>query len=151
MEGSWCVETGGADLSILLGPIGRGPDCNDGWWFMVEETEEGRWLSGSLRIFDGERGIRVHNPQSVLFPGHPLNRSNCTLGRTSQNLLWKIQICYVHRGSAYTMIYITQKDEREKGNSIPIYRRDRPGASEYIDHREKRGRIIERVEERGKS
>lgn len=49
------------------------------------------------------------------------------------------------------MIYITQKDEREKGNSIPIYRRDRPGASEYIDHREKRGRIIERVEERGKS
>jgi len=49
------------------------------------------------------------------------------------------------------MIYIMQKDERGKGNSIPICRRDRPGTSEYIDHRERRGRIIERVEERRKN
>ena len=42
---------------MLLGPVGRAPECNDGGWFMVEEVEEG-WLSlGSLRIFDAERGV----------------------------------------------------------------------------------------------
>ena len=51
------MDAGDPDLSMLLGPIGRGPGCNNGGWFMVEEAEEGGRSSGSLRTFDGERGI----------------------------------------------------------------------------------------------
>ena len=62
--GGWKVGAGNADLFMLLGPTGHALCCDGRVWFTVEEVEEGRWSSGSLRIFNIEQHSVISQPST---------------------------------------------------------------------------------------